>query len=623
MYVPAMRRFSVFLSFGLLLFGCSAASRQVRSKKGSVSDREVSYRERVLLSLTEGDGGHSLASTTYVSFDIHSKKAAEKATHAIYAPYFAPLEGAIEARLDGEKLSSKQIVEVTPQARSVFLLGGKVYLLKFKHVEVGQTVSWRYRQRYKAVEWLGMFSVPNRDRVERFTLEIEHPAAVSVDLKQFFPRRRFDARVEQTATRTRVTLANLPHALPLESFRHNDVHAWLWPRLRKGERWLTPVTAGGFARWYQGLFGRFKPLSAPQRAEVDRLLAGAASREEKMRRVYDWTRKNVRYIADERGLGAVVPRDPPTVIRRRYGDCKDMANVIVAMARHAGIEAEPVLVSAKDAPELDGVNPEMFNHMIASYLEGERRVFLDPTCWPCEFGNLPEGDVGRVGLVLDGEGSRRSVIPAPPQKPSIELEVTASASDLEHGKASIVLRNKSLWKAKEIQRGPPKKHQTELSKLIGMNLYGLLLRDLRFKAVAEDHAVLEARADLTKLVVRSSRRLYLPKVVFRTQFGQLLERREDSYPIHLAWRDHMSLRITLSAAGYRVKAAKPLRLGSEEMIHYSAELDGGGDAAFRASYYFRQRSKRFAGAARGELLAFYDQYLKDRRQMFALEKVSQ
>ena len=150
---------------------------------------------------------------------------------------------------------------------------------------------------------------------------------------------------------------------------------------------------------------------------VDSLVTGATTEEEKVRRVYYWVQDNVKYIAFEQGLRGFIPHDAGLVYARRYGDCKDMANLTNEMLHLAGVKtAYLTWVGTRDLPykynEL--ATPGVDNHMIATYEPTPGQyVFLDATSKHTPYG-MPSAMIqGKEGLLgLDPKNSRVVAIPA-------------------------------------------------------------------------------------------------------------------------------------------------------------------------------------------------------------------
>jgi hypothetical protein len=103
---------------------------------------------------------------------------------------------------------------------------------------------------------------------------------------------------------------------------------------------------------------------------------------EKVKAIYYWVKKNIKYIAFESGLEGFVPRDANSVFEKRYGDCKDMANLIYTLSEEAGIKNvyRAWIGTSKLPYKINNLtSPIIFNHMIAVYHNSETTHFLDAT----------------------------------------------------------------------------------------------------------------------------------------------------------------------------------------------------------------------------------------------------
>ncbi len=114
---------------------------------------------------------------------------------------------------------------------------------------------------------------------------------------------------------------------------------------------------------------------------VNALIKDCKTDAEKVAAVYSWVQSNIKYVANEYGLGGFVPRDPYTIFDKRYGDCKDMASIIVELLDIAGVKAYYTWVGTRDLPYTFQQIPTSMvsNHMIAVYIENGKYYFLDAT----------------------------------------------------------------------------------------------------------------------------------------------------------------------------------------------------------------------------------------------------
>lgn len=139
--------------------------------------------------------------------------------------------------------------------------------------------------------------------------------------------------------------------------------------------------------------------------EVLRLTKGAGSEEAKIRAIYNFCAKDIRYVAVEYGQAGYEPHNAADIFRNKYGDCKDQAILLVTMLRQAGFSSWPVLISTRGYYNLNKDFPSMlFNHCIAAVLFKGKIVFMDPTAETCSFTDLPSADQARSVLLFKESG---------------------------------------------------------------------------------------------------------------------------------------------------------------------------------------------------------------------------
>lgn len=145
------------------------------------------------------------------------------------------------------------------------------------------------------------------------------------------------------------------------------------------------------------------------------------------------------YLSPERSL---IPLTASDVIRRRYGDCKDLASCFLAAARSRGFEAFPVLarIPNERIEAGDPVNPASFNHVIIAialrqtlHLDSEvetqagRFLLVDPTARLTPLGKLPVNHAsGRLMICLKDKGIWVEVPQAVLEQPRLEASLTGT-----------------------------------------------------------------------------------------------------------------------------------------------------------------------------------------------------
>ena len=132
----------------------------------------------------------------------------------------------------------------------------------------------------------------------------------------------------------------------------------------------------------------------------------AASQLETMNRLLERLGE-VRYTGVELGQGGIVPRTPAETLRRKFGDCKDKAVLLIAALRALDIPAYVALLNAGDDQE--DVEQELpgfgaFNHAIV-VVPGSPSIWIDPTDRFARAGELPTDDQGRLALIASPTAS--------------------------------------------------------------------------------------------------------------------------------------------------------------------------------------------------------------------------
>ena len=97
-----------------------------------------------------------------------------------------------------------------------------------------------------------------------------------------------------------------------------------------------------------------------------------------------WVQDRVRYFAIALGPHSHEPHGLAEIARRRYGDCKDKARLLVGLLAALGIEAWPALVESDHGEEVGRFHPSpfAFDHVVVvalPYGPRGRRVWIDPT----------------------------------------------------------------------------------------------------------------------------------------------------------------------------------------------------------------------------------------------------
>lgn len=116
------------------------------------------------------------------------------------------------------------------------------------------------------------------------------------------------------------------------------------------------------------------------KAKADEITQGKSTAIEKVKAIYYWVQDNVRYIAFEDGLAGFKPEKAQEVLRRKYGDCKGMANLTKELLKASGFDSRLCWIGTHHiAYDYSTPSLAVDNHMICAVVLNGRRYFLDAT----------------------------------------------------------------------------------------------------------------------------------------------------------------------------------------------------------------------------------------------------
>lgn len=171
---------------------------------------------------------------------------------------------------------------------------------------------------------------------------------------------------------------------------------------------------------------------------------------EQARALYNWVSRNIRYVGIFLGDGGIIPHDVNSIIKNRYGDCKDHNALLIALLAAKGIKASSALINSSNAytiPRYPVIGP--FNHMI-TYIP-IWNLYLDSTAEMAPYGTLPDDELdkptlltalGRVGHTPKPKKENNRTVTTLTMQIAKDGEIKGKANTQYFGSAEIRARYK-------------------------------------------------------------------------------------------------------------------------------------------------------------------------------------
>lgn len=158
------------------------------------------------------------------------------------------------------------------------------------------------------------------------------------------------------------------------------------------------------ANWYSDVSNDKSEEDFEIRSLYNRLFPEGSSKLsqfEKAKKIYEYIEENIRYSSVSFRQSAFVPQRASATLTTRLGDCKDLSNLFVTLARMAGMEAQMVLVDTRDNGQKDMLLPSIeFNHCIVKALLDGKSYYIELTDNYLPFTALPNTLNGALALEI-------------------------------------------------------------------------------------------------------------------------------------------------------------------------------------------------------------------------------
>jgi hypothetical protein len=186
--------------------------------------------------------------------------------------------------------------------------------------------------------------------------------------------------------------------------------------------------------WYHQLTTHNQQDSVAVAAKAHELTQTLATDLEKIKAIFYWMQSNIRYIAFEDGMAGFKPEKADEVIRKKYGDCKGMANLTKTMLKSLGYDARLCWLGTNHlAYNYETPCLAVDNHMICGLNFQGKMWYLDATETYLGLNEYAERIQGRQVLVENGDKYLLATIPA-----------TQSSQNYDYKQAKLKVSGTSL-----------------------------------------------------------------------------------------------------------------------------------------------------------------------------------
>jgi hypothetical protein len=319
--------------------------------------------------------------------------------------------GARQKKIEVSTIETKDIVQP-----GVFYGGYKRKDFVFPKLSVGSVGVLEYTKQINDVHLLSPFYFGDDVTVRESEFSLSFSDDVSINFKVFgegkenitFSEKLLGGNVKKyTWILKNIPADNEEENAPSRSYFAPHIIIYVQSYISKGKNLPVLNDVSDLYKWYSGLIEMIPGCDLkPLQKAVDTITSGVGSDKDKIRLIFQWVQKNVKYVAFENGMAGFIPRASRDVYEKRYGDCKDMANLLRDMLVMAGIPAYHTWIGTRSKPYSYQEVPTAIanNHMICSVKLNGEYIFLDATNSFLSFGkpsSMIQGKEALIGITSD------------------------------------------------------------------------------------------------------------------------------------------------------------------------------------------------------------------------------
>jgi hypothetical protein len=340
------------------------------------------------------------------------------------------------------------------EVESIFYSDAKVCSYRFNFLYEGTEISFSSKSKIDDPRYLTKVFFQDEEPCDLREISFTIPNTVNVEIvEKNFTGFNIEKKVEQVGGNTvyKYVCKQLP-ALQAEdnslgALYHNPHLIVLTKDYQTASGKKTVISSvDDLYKWYASLVKEVNNDPAPFKEQVQKLVEGKKTPEEKIKAIYYWVQDNIKYIAFEDGIAGFKPEPAQNVYNNRFGDCKGMANLTKEMLKVAGFDARLTWIGTNRIPyTYDLPSLCVDNHMICVVNVGDKQYILDSTEKYVALGKNAERIQGKEMLVENGEQFIRKKVPVSDPNANIvsRKETLSIDGDIIKGQGELVLNGEA------------------------------------------------------------------------------------------------------------------------------------------------------------------------------------
>ncbi|MXN91050.1 DUF3857 domain-containing protein [Flavobacterium sp. Sd200] len=367
-------------------------------------------------------------------------------------------------------------------------------------------------------------------------------------------------------------------------------------------------------------FGRELKFNSYFEEDIDPILAKAANDSEKANLIFEYVKSRMNWNKEN---GYLCDNGVKKAYAERVGNVAEINLMLTAMLRHAGLDANPVLVSTRDNGIAVYPNRFAYNYVIAAVKLNDKTVLLDATSKYSQANILPIRTLNWEGRLIKKNGDTEEVnlLPELISREIIAVVCTVNKDGSINGKVRDQYADYSAYTFRERYAGTNKDSYIE-------EMEG------DYKGLTIDEYKVTNEKDITKPLIEDysfsynmaadiiGNKMYLNPMVFFTRTGNPFKQETREYPIDFVYPQQDKYIISFAIPeGYKIESVpKATSIAMEQnagSFKYTTNVSGNN---IQLSVIYEINDAKFAPEFYNTLKDFFQKMADKHREKIVLIK---